>query len=403
MIFAFGVMAQAEGRLIPHRRENPTGDDVTAGLTSRGWPPPPRAERKPIVVALIPAHNEEASIAAAVASVLGQVSRVVVVSDNSTDQTTSRAAEAGAELFETDANRHKKAGALNQALAQYLPELSDGDLIFVMDADSRVVDGFVGRAAAEMADPNVGAVAGIFFGESGGGVLGALQRNEYTRYAREIGRKQAKAMVLTGTSTLLRVSVAREVAAARGTELPGRHGDVYDTDVLTEDNELTLAVKSLGYKCRSPKECVVTTEVMPRWGDLWRQRLRWQRGALENIRQYGLNRVTAPYALQQAVMAFGTAILWTYLVLSGLVLATGHWSWRPFWLGIGALFFVERLVTVKRRGWRAVALAASIFPEFVYDLFLQAVMVRAAWDALTGREATWHHVGGGESLCTRRP
>ena len=36
------------------------------------------------------------------------------------------------------------------------------------------------------------------------------------------------------------------MAESRGTLIPGRRGDVYDTAALTEDNELTIALKSLG-------------------------------------------------------------------------------------------------------------------------------------------------------------
>ena len=39
---------------------------------------------------------------------------------------------------------------------------------------------------------------------------------------------------------------------------------MYDTYSLTEDNELTLALKSLGARLLSPKECRVRTELMPR-------------------------------------------------------------------------------------------------------------------------------------------
>src|SRR5205823_5557778 len=83
-----------------------------------------------------------------------------------------------------------------------------------------------------------------------------------------------------GTASLFRVGVLREVAAARGARLPGVPSAIYDTAALTEDNEITLAIKTLGHLVRSPKECTVETEVMPSWRDLGKQRLRWQRGVI---------------------------------------------------------------------------------------------------------------------------
>ena len=62
---------------------------------------------------------------------------------------------------------------------------------------------------------------------------------------------------------------------------------------------MTLALKTLGAKMVSPMQCRVITEVMPNWRALWRQRMRWQRGALENIGAYGLTRATLRYWLQQ--------------------------------------------------------------------------------------------------------
>jgi cellulose synthase/poly-beta-1,6-N-acetylglucosamine synthase-like glycosyltransferase len=56
--------------------------------------------------------------------------------------------------------------------------------------------------------------------------------------------------------------------------LPGEAGQVYDTYSLTEDNELTMALKTLGARLLSPRECQVRTELMPTRRDLWRQRQR---------------------------------------------------------------------------------------------------------------------------------
>ena len=122
-----------------------------------------------------------------------------------------------------------------------------------------------------------------------------LQRNEFSRYQRIIGRREGRVFVLTGTASLFRGYALRAVAEARGSLIPGTPGHVYDTLAMTEDNEMTLALKTLGAAMTSPSQCRVTTEIMSSWTDLRRQRLRWQRGALENIGAYGFTRATAPY------------------------------------------------------------------------------------------------------------
>ena len=145
--------------------------------------------------------------------------------------------------------------------------------------------------------------------------------------------------MLTGTASVFRPRALRAVAAERGHTLPGVPGDVYDTVALTEDNELTIALKSLGALMISPAECTVVTEVMPSWRALWAQRLRWQRGALENLGAYGLRPQTFRYWMQQLGIGYGVIALGAYLALILLmVLATTTWVWFPFWIGVGLVF-----------------------------------------------------------------
>lgn len=64
--------------------------------------------------------------------------------------------------------------------------------------------------------------------------------------------------MLTGTGTAFKVGFLREVQQARRDyRLPdlGHTGGVYDTSALTEDNELTICAKELGYRVVSPKDC----------------------------------------------------------------------------------------------------------------------------------------------------
>ncbi|MGN0062605.1 MAG: glycosyltransferase [Nocardioides sp.] len=349
------------------------------------------------VTVLIPAHDEEAAIGATLDSLRAQShqpARILVVADNCSDATVEIARERGVEVLETVGNTRKKAGALNQALVRVLPDQGDNDLVMVMDADTTLDDGFLEAAVERMAaDRALMALGGLFYGEEGSGLIGQFQRNEYVRYGRELKRRRGRVYVLTGTASLFRPVALREVAAQRGAILPGVPGDVYDTIALTEDNELTLALKSLGALTMSPHQCTVVTEVMPTWRALWAQRLRWQRGALENLGAYGVTPQTMRYWAQQLGIGYGVLALTSYLVLMVLMsLAMDSWVWFPFWLGIGLVFVVERVVTVWAGGWRARLLALTLFPELFYALFLDAVYVRGVLDITFGREADWKHV-----------
>ncbi|MGW8482389.1 glycosyltransferase [Microbacterium sp. NPDC055903] len=352
------------------------------------------------VTVLIPAHNEEASLPHTLRSLLEQSTppnRILVVADNCTDNTAAVAREFGAAVFETVGNTHKKGGALNQALADLLPRLGDNDTVMVMDADSQIGPDYLAEAVRRFtADRALMSVGGLFEGEEGHGLLGQFQRNEYFRYQREIKRRDGRVFVLTGTASVFRASALRGVAEARGTQIPGRKGDVYDTFALTEDNELTIAIKSLGGLTVSPTACTVVTELMPTWRMLWAQRLRWQRGALENLGAYGVTPQTLRYWAQQIGIGYGVLALFAYFLLIILMIVSmDTWVWFPFWLGIGLLFAAERVITAWRGGWRARLVAVLVFPELVYDCFLNLAFLRGVFEIAFGRRATWKHVEHG--------
>jgi biofilm PGA synthesis N-glycosyltransferase PgaC len=358
------------------------------------------------ITALIPAHNEETLIADAVYGLLRQSvvpDHVIVVADNCADGTVSAVealGESRVSVFETTDNDHKKAGALNEALAVLLPTLDDDDVVLVQDADSILNKDFVGNAAAHLDDDRgLGAVGGTFRAvpcprdaSPTARFLVHLQDNEYARYARDVRRLQGKCLVVTGTAAMFRASTLRKISNARiaGT-LPSGNGEggIYDTTVLTEDNELSFAVMTMGLRIAAPKDCLLVTDAMTSWGALWAQRLRWKRGAVENCVQYGFTRVTAPYWGRQALSVAGVIVTAAYigslvwsLVVSGAIVIL------PFWLAVTGIFVLERAITLKDKGlWRRL-LAATMY-EIPYDLFLQATHARAYLDSIFKTKKVW--------------
>ncbi len=354
----------------------------------------PQAVRPVRITVLIPAHNEQETLPATLAALLEQTrcpDRVIVVADNCTDRTVSIALDAHVEVFETVGNTEKKAGALNQALHLLLRGKGPSDAVLVADADTVLHEEFIEVAARALdEDPELAAVGGMFQGGPGGGVLGQLQRNEYLRYSNQIDARKGRVFVLTGTATMFRADALLDVAAARGVYVPGESGRVYDTAALTEDNELTLALKSLGAEIVSPQECVVVTEIMPTWSDLWAQRKRWERGALENLSHYGITGTTVRYWGQQFGIGYGTVALNAAILLMIVtVLSVDRWVWFPFWMVVTGVFMVEHVATVWRGGWKAVLLALPLVPEICYDVYLQVVFVKSLMDIAFSRKARW--------------
>lgn len=358
------------------------------------------------VTVLIPAHNEGSStrrtgghdgptqLEETLESLRLQTrpaDRVVVVADNCTDDTVELAVAAGVEVFETEGNTDKKAGALNQWLDRHLGTLGSTDLVLVMDADSALDIGFI-EHALRYVDSGYHAVGGLFRGKDGGGFVGTLQRNEYARYARDVSRKSGRTLVLTGTATIFTAECLQDVVAHRADgALPGVRSapSVYDTAALTEDNELTYALLHLGYRVIAPPECGLRTEVMTSWADLARQRYRWKRGAIENNRHYGITRFTAKYWGLQVWGMAGIGVTLIYLLTLAVALAVGGVQFHVVWAVVTGVYVLERVITVSGRGWRQCLLAATLLVEMPYDLFLQAVQVKAATGAMLRTRATW--------------
>jgi biofilm PGA synthesis N-glycosyltransferase PgaC len=365
--------------------------------------------RSPRIVAVVPAYNEAATIAATVRALGRQwapkLDEIIVVPNNCTDRTAAEAAEAGATVLEyPGVNPHKKAGALNWAIKRLLPALNDDDQILVTDADSLLDPDFTQHARRALLRPHVrghrrsrgqrpevGAACACFRTDRvSTGMLSRLQRNEYERFARQIGRSGDNALVLSGVATLFDVSAVRRVLAARGNALPGYAGEFYHRDTATEDIELTFAFRALGYRPMAPASARAQTDIMPSWKALKDQRLRWQRGMLDSLRIYGLTRATAADLGRQLGIYAGSLAAPAYLIF--LAVATRVYGSMPFswsWAPLTLLFAAERIWTVRRNPWRDVLLAGLLLPEWAYEQWRSAVYWLAVWKTVRGASRVW--------------
>jgi poly-beta-1,6-N-acetyl-D-glucosamine synthase len=385
-----GAMTTAHARPRPGAEGQPPGRTAAEAPTQAIMRP---ARHRPVVATLIPAWNEEEFIAATIDGLRSQTrppDLIVVIANNCTDDTAAAARAAGAEVIEMPRNPHRKAGALNYGIETLLASLADKDRIFVMDADTVIVPRWFELANAVMdANPRA-VVSGRYACRNAHGLIGLLQRNEFARECRMTDRRGDRTHILVGTSTLLPVAMLREVIAARasGTLPPGY---VYLPGSLTEDFELTLAAKTLGWQTISPFGCEAATDTMPTWRKLWLQRIRWMQGGVEDLRRYGWTRVTVPFHVRRAWIFFGLAAMWLFYAT---VLATwasaGTVVTSLPWALLTLVFIADRVGGVRAQGTRSMLLAALLVPEIIYNMFAQVVYVTALYKAFRGGPSTWH-------------
>jgi poly-beta-1,6-N-acetyl-D-glucosamine synthase len=355
--------------------------------------PPPRLSMASSsrVVLLIPAHNEEAGIAAAMGSVENQTvppDRRIVVSDNSNDRTVEIAsARPGWEVWETIGNRGKKGGALNQAWARLEPTLQDRDYLLTMDADTLLDPAFIDCALVKYQHERgrgvlLGGVCANFSGLPLDTALGALQMMEYARAEKINQSRRGVAPVLAGAATMFSVAALRSVYRTRG--------HLYEP-VLTEDYELSLALRVNGYSTLAPRSCKAQTDLMPTIRMLWEQRLRWYRGAFESLRAHGFRRGIRSDVGWISFSLWAAASRWLFLfTLLYLVLAIGHVSFSPWLLLLFAFASIIRVVQVRDLGWTYMLIAGLMVEELYYAFFLEAVLWRSAYLAFVKRgDAHW--------------
>jgi cellulose synthase/poly-beta-1,6-N-acetylglucosamine synthase-like glycosyltransferase len=130
---------------------------------------------------------------------------------------------------------------------------------------------------------------------------------------------------------------------------------------------------------------------MPTLAKLWHQRVRWSRGGLDDLYVYGVTRTTAAYVADQTGRTLTMLTPFVYLAyLISLKLTYGHITWALPWLLINVLFVGERVITVRREGWRAMCVSLLLVPDLLYDWFMAAAYVSGLTKHLRGSATQWH-------------
>jgi len=336
------------------------------------------------ITAIIPAHNEADIIAKTIHSLqVNGCDNIIVANDNSTDNTYEIAESLGVTVFNTINNTGRKAGALNQALTQYIDHRNSDQYIFIVDADTVINDDWVAHARPLLDNNSFDAVGSIFHADNRSGYLRYMQYLEWERYAFQVSRSQ-KVFVLTGTASLIRLSKLEAVYALTG--------HYYDEDGITEDFAMTIDLKNVGTRMISPQSTIAFTETMPSFRLLYLQRRRWYLGALQQVFSRQFSKIMWPY-LGQQMMLFITMIAFGLIIIANAYLIlTNQYAFSLFWWFILLAFATERLITVWHLGWHARIVAVTLIPELLYTYILQISYLGAWIQFVSGSNGTWNHL-----------
>lgn len=225
---------------------------------------------------IVPAYNEEMVIVKSIQSLMKQnypFIEIIVVDDGSNDQTYALAKklefnEGNRSLVVLTKPNGGKALALNYGIEQ-----STGDLIMVVDSDSKLSEGAIELMVTHFNDKNIGAVAGSVFISNRVNILTKLQALEYIEGLNMVRNGQAffqLVSIIPGPIGMFRKTALLEVGG-------------YASDTFAEDADLTMNLIGQGYKIEFEADAVAYTEAPEDLLDLIKQRYRWTRGILQSL------------------------------------------------------------------------------------------------------------------------
>ncbi|WP_175482665.1 glycosyltransferase [Actinokineospora iranica] len=352
-------------------------------MTSEG-PSEARRSRFPDTVSVvIPAHNEEASIATTIRSCRAQsypIDQIIVVADNCSDRTADIARELGVVVIEGKGG--SKASAQNMAL----PVITS-DAVVALDADATLST----RAVEQMMDTLRRGYAGT--------CPSALPRDTdtfYSRYrtlyhaiangwVRPLQDVFGRQLVLSGMANCHRMDVLREVGG-------------FPDDNITEDFNLTWTLHRRGYRVEFTPEAFVYTQEPTSLAELLSQMHRWTAGFAQTMVKHrapmmdsGSFIVVASQVVDSLVGGLATCTLAPYLARHGVVRGLRSW-WSPLWVVIAV---ASVAVAARQLGWRTtvkclpswLALQYLTGPLTAWWLFREWVLGRrlTTWTGRHGR------------------
>ena len=230
----------------------------------------------PIVSVIIPAYNEEKSLLETVRSVQDldyPHLEILIVDDGSKDGTNRIAREIVAkdERVRLLAQKNKgKGAALNYGISK-----ANGKFFACLDADSSVDKDALKIMLPYFAESDVAAVCPLLKVKNPKRMIERLQWFEYVinMFYKYLNAKIDCVHVTPGPFSLYRTEAIKKIGC-------------FDEHNITEDMEIAIRLQKYHYRIVQTFDTVVRTIAPHNWKGLFKQRIRWYTGALDNTIGY---------------------------------------------------------------------------------------------------------------------
>lgn len=351
------------------------------------------ARSLPKVSIIVPAYNEEDSIADSFHSILMlnyPNLQVIFVDDGSVDRTIAVVTEVANQFPQVDTTilvkpNGGKASALNFGLSY-----AHGEFVLCVDSDSRLDPDALLFAVQRFEDPEVGAVGGFVSIASLKNMLLRFQQLEY-----QLGLNFPRRwMSLFGSVTV----VPGPVGLFRRSALQRVGGYLVDKNNFAEDAELTLRLLADGWKIHSDEDMIAYTEGPETLDALLRQRYRWVRGMYQAVQ--------AQHRALSELGSFRGKSISLYLLFESTALPIFNMGLMIFFLSrffhsgvadviaIYLLYMVaidlcRILIATHREGEKLSWLFFAVLEKPLYSFLLQTWAMLSLLDEWRQEEMTW--------------
>ncbi|WP_296805000.1 response regulator [uncultured Methanobrevibacter sp.] len=360
----------------------------------------------PFVTLIVPAHNEEHTIAETATSLAsidyyhdGKVNFELIVCNDGSEDRTGEVLAGLKEKFPhlkiitrvPPRSGKGKGFVLNDAL-----EISKGEVVAVFDADARVDPDFLNIIIPYLNDPEVqGVQSRIKMYNKDENWLTYMQHVELAGFGNIVRAKDilGKAGFLGGNGQLVKKD------AIYG-------GGGWDGFAITEDLNLSVKLMIEGYAIRYCGDTWVYQEAVPTWRQLFRQRARWAIGNFETLFIYGTKIIRSPmpvfrmFGVLEHVAFYGLNML---VFFGFIVFAVNLIGWflldqttiirmdAPLIIGIISAFgfFPGAVITLTRDRVGFFKLLYGVFGYWLYCFHLIPLFFITAYQMLTRKERTW--------------
>lgn len=376
----------------------------------------------PSFTAIVPAYNEEKTILRTLQSLVAldypkDKKQIVVVNDGSKDGTR--------EIVERFIKEHPneditllnqinqgKGTAMNTGLS-----VAKGEFFACLDADSTVASNAIKQMLPYFEDSNVAAVCPLLKIENPTSVIEKVQWYEYVvnMFYKYLNAKINCIHVTPGPFSVYRTQLIKDLGG-------------YDTTTITEDLEIAIRLQKYQYKIMQTFDATVYTKGPRSWKKLFKQRVRWYKGSVDNSinyrelmfnKKYGdfgfirmptiilsgiLTIIITLFLLKEIIVKLFRDLMWMIVIKFDILTLIKNFTWDfsvlslPFsklfiagfliFLGLFIMFYSYRVIGEKitNHGRTFVSLIVYLF---MYSLFLSTIWLYIAFIFISRKQAKW--------------